>query len=169
MYDNGEVGTLEIGHLNQEPNKWTITKAVQLLSSNDKHIANLSSHQLKDTITNISEVNNSIPVNDFISGQITDGLYYHRYYHRCKFTHLWNRIKLASHNQLMNIDISDLQNIKICIDDIYSDPSKLLKSLRLALRYRWTINCLHYPLQIAVAQTFELADSSKGITRLVSH
>ena len=69
----------------------------------------------------------------------------------------------------MNIDITDLQNIKICIDDIYSDPSKILKSLRLALRYRWTINCLNYPLQIAVAQIFELTDSSKGITRLVSH
>ena len=48
-YANREVGDLAIGHLNQEVNIWTITKAVQLLSLHDIQITTISSRQLKET------------------------------------------------------------------------------------------------------------------------
>ena len=43
---NREVGTLTIGHLNQESVIWMITKAVQIFSSNAIHIAPIYTQQL---------------------------------------------------------------------------------------------------------------------------
>ena len=41
-----------------------------------------------------------------------------------------------SENLQTNVDVSDIRNIKICFHDICLLNSKLLKSLRLALRNR---------------------------------
>ena len=51
---------------------------------------------------------------------------------------------------------------------ICSVLSKLTKFLRLTLQNRWTTKFLDYPLQEAITRPFELADSSKSITRLLS-
>ena len=43
----------------------SITKAIQLLSSNDIQIATICNHQLRYTIENLAGVNNTIPVMTF--------------------------------------------------------------------------------------------------------
>ena len=56
-----------------------ISKVVGLLSSNDMHIATISSRQFKVNLANIAAVNNAVPVNNFISGQTLKGLYAYSY------------------------------------------------------------------------------------------
>ena len=97
--------------MNQEADIWTITKAIQLLTSNDIQIATISSYQLRDTRANIAVVNNTSPVNDFISDQTTRGLYAYKY--KSRVANLWTRTRLASQHLQTNIDVSDAQNIEI--------------------------------------------------------
>ena len=47
-------------------------------------------------------------------------------------------------------DVSDTQSKQICIDDICSVPSKWVKSIRLALRNRWTTTFLDFLLQVNI-------------------
>ena len=52
-----------------------ITNDILLLYSNDIHIANITRHKLKYSISNVAGDNNVISVNDFLSDHITNGLY----------------------------------------------------------------------------------------------
>ena len=60
-------------------------------------------------------------------------------------TNLLSRTSFTSQHLQTNIDVSNTKNIKIYIDDICSVTSKLVKSLRLASRNRWTTKLLDYP------------------------
>ena len=89
---------------------------------------------MKDTLENVAGVNNVILVDDFILSQTMNGLCAHWYNN--KSAKQWTRTTHSSQHLQIYINVSDIQSIKICIDDICSVPSKLGKYFRLALRNR---------------------------------
>ena len=116
-------------------------------------ISSIDNRQLSNTLNCAIGHDHEIPLTEFLSGSQTHGLYGYRFY--SKGANLWTRTRHAATHLGARIDISD-GNIIIAIDDICSTPAKVVKSMRLALRKKWSRKCLSQDA------------NSKVITKLIS-
>ena len=128
-------------------------------------ISSIANRQLSNTLNCAIGHDHEIPLTEFLSGSQTHGLYGYRFY--SKGANLWTRTRHAATHLGARIDISD-GNIIIAIDDIFSTPAKLVKSMRLALRKQWSRKCMELPLQGSVAECLSQDANSKVITKLIS-
>ena len=159
------LGGLGIGKISQEVDIWTISKSTQLLSSRDNMISSIANRQLLNTLNCAIGHDHEIPLTEFLSVSQTHGLYGYRFY--SKGANLWTRTRHAATHLGARIDISD-GNIIIAIDDICSTPAKIVKSMRLALRKKWSRTFVELPLQGSVAECLSQNANSKVITKLIS-
>ena len=106
-------------------------------------ISSIANLQLSNTLKCAIGYDHEIPLSEFLSGSQTHGLYCYRFY--IKGTNLWTRTLHAATHLGARIDISD-GNIIIAIDDIYSTPAKVVKTLRLAMRKQWSRTFVELPL-----------------------
>ena len=166
FYANRALGGMGIGNISEEADIWTIAKGTQLLNSSDPAIQKMAFNQLSETIASAAGIDNEIPISEFLSGSQANGLYAYRY--NSKGANLWTRTRHSSRHLKTRIDVSDMENIKIQIDDICAVPQKVVRSIRLALRNRWSDRLRSYPKQGAVARSFHSNQAEHAITQLIS-
>ena len=130
-------------------------------------ISSIANCQLSNTINCAIRHDHEIPLTKFLYGSQTHGLYGYRLYSKC--ANLWTRTRHAATQLGARIDISD-GNI-IAIDDICSTPTKVGKSMRLALRKQRSRTFVELPQQGCVAECLSQDAKSKvyhkaNITRI---
>ena len=138
---------------------------MQLLSSRDTMIYSIANRNDQPTINCAIGHDHEIPLTEFLSGRQTHWLYGYRFYR--KGANLWTCTGHAATHLGARIDISD-GNIIIAIDDIFSTPAKVVKSMRLALKKQWSRKFVELPLQVCVAEYLSHNANSKVITELIS-
>ena len=125
--------------------------------------------QLRDTITSgmghLLQPNDEIPVDAFLSGDQSEGLYSFR--HHSTRANLWTRARHAASRLHCKIDASS-DNPSLTAEDVSSVQAKAVKSLRLVSRERWTAKLLAAPVQGRVARGLDLDKSSKDIIHFMS-
>ena len=110
---------LAITPLVEDADIWTVARASQLLSSDDEVVSHTAWSQLWDTIasgmSHLLQPNDDIPVDAFLSGEQSEGLYSFR--HHSTRANLWTRARHAASRLHCKIAVfSDLYII--CFIDI---------------------------------------------------
>ena len=73
----------------------------------------------------------------FLSGNNDGGIYAFR--HNSTLTNIWTRTRKAAARLHCKIDADDRNQLILIIDDFSCRPSKVVRTVRLALRERWSL------------------------------
>ena len=164
LYASRNVGGLAIQKCSEEADIWTSAKGIQLLDSDDLTIRHLARIKLDNTISTGLKGRNACHLK-FLSGSNDDGLFTFR--HNSTLSNLWTRVRKAVTRLHCKID-ADEQNYLLIIDDVSCFASKITKSIRLALRERWSAKLKNLSVQGRVARAFSLDVRSNDIPYLIS-
>ena len=165
LYATRSVGGLAIPKSIEEADVWTLSKGLHLLNSRDKTISMLAQKELTQTIeTGLKGATASH--HKFLSGNNDGGLYAFR--HNSTLTNIWTRTRKAAARLHCKIDADDKNKTLLIIDDFSCRPSKVVRTVRLALRERWSEKLLSLAVQGRVASAMSLDKSSGDIPHLTS-
>lgn len=144
FYADRRVGGLGMLPLTEEADIWTLSRAMQLIDSDDITVSEVATAQLEETIRlgyGRREVPSPIPINEYLAGSMERGLDAIR--HGRASMNLWTRARRAAgHLKRIKIDVSGEQYSRIIVDDISCISLKAVRGLRTALRQRWTSRLL---------------------------
>ena len=159
------MGGLAIPKSIEEADVWTLSKGLHLLNSRDETISMLAQKELTQTIeTGLKGATASH--HKFLSGNNDGGLYAFR--HNSTLTNIWTRTRKAAARLHCKIDADDKNKTLLIIDDFSCRPSKVVRTVRLALRERWSEKLLSLAVQGRVASAMSLDKSSGDIPHLTS-
>ena len=168
FYAERSSGGLGLSRLVDDADIWVIARACQLLCSKDPTLKNICWFQLQDTIARGfgNEPIANFPYSSFLSGdRTTRGLYRLRF--AGKFSNLWTLARRAAMRRKTRIEVSNDRTIRIIADVFSAEPCKAVRSLRAAVRSRWTKVFMGAPHQGQVANRLGLV-APRDIVRLTS-
>ena len=140
-YADRNIGGLAVPSLAEDCDIYAVNSGLQLLTSSDSSIARISFCQLENQLKKVlrsavSESNNApLPINQFLSGDQTDGLYSARFAKNDVQT-IWSRMRKSSKRLGLKIDFAGPNETSVQMDSVKSKPKKLVRSLHLAARLR---------------------------------
>lgn len=144
FYADRRVGGLGTLPLTQEADVWTLSRALQLIDSEDQVVAQVAMAQLETTIHRgygRKQVPNPLPLNEFLAGSMEKGL--DAIQHGGNSMNLWTRARRAAMClKGIKIDVSSEDHSRIIADDVSCISKKAIRGLHTILRQRWTSRLL---------------------------
>ena len=169
FYADRRVGGLGVTPLPEDADIWTLARATQLLDSDDPTIRQICRQQLAETVAEKlkKQPNDHLPISEFLSGSMSNGLYEARYGGGRE--NLWTRARKAAIFRKVKIDVSSDESPSILVaDDISVTSIKAVRGLRTACRQAHTAALLATKFQGRAANGLALDTSSNDIARLTS-
>ena len=169
FYADRRVGGLGTMPLHKDADIWTLARATQLLDSSDPIIRHICRQQLEETIIEKYKdvVQQPLPISEFLSGSMTNGLFEVRYGGGRQ--NLWTRARRAAIYTKVQIDVSSDETPTFLVaDDISVVSTKAVRGLRTVLRQRYTTALLNAKFQSHCPKGLALDTTTKDIARMTS-
>ena len=168
LYADRRAGGLGASRLTEDADVWTISRAAQLMDSNDEVVRTAARSQAsKNVYTALKIVPTTEMLSQYLSGSQKDGFYNVRF--ASTGTNTWSRARRASTRLGVQIDVSsDDTKTLLVADDVSVSSVKAVRGLRSVIRARHTTALCAAPHQGAAARGLTLDTKHPDMTRLIS-